>query len=105
MMKQQLLRHPALKLSTLALLLLTAGASQAATTPDVTQVNMTLSCENAGPVQTGTMTGKKFVNWVLTAHILTRAAAVIFGRKPSFVELPRPKYAGAPVAGTGKSNL
>lgn len=50
--------------------------------------------------------GKKFVIWGLTAHILTRAAAVIFGRKPSFVELPRPKYAGAPVAGTSsKSKL
>ncbi|OEL13143.1 Nudix hydrolase 15, mitochondrial [Dichanthelium oligosanthes] len=42
--------------------------------------------------------GKKFVIWGLTAHILTRAAAVVFQRQPSFVELPRLKY--APVAGT-----
>lgn len=47
--------------------------------------------------------GKKFVIWGLTAHIVTRAAAVIFGRKPSFDELPRPKYASAPVAGTNES--
>ena len=40
--------------------------------------------------------GKKFVIWGFTAHIVTRAAAVIFGRKPSFDELPRPKYASAP---------
>ncbi|KAK3140484.1 hypothetical protein QOZ80_5AG0401650 [Eleusine coracana subsp. coracana] len=33
--------------------------------------------------------GKKFVIWGLTAHILTRAAAVIFQRQPSFAELPR----------------
>jgi len=46
--------------------------------------------------------GKKFVIWGLTAHIVTRAAAVIFGRKPSFDELPRPKYASAPVAGTNE---
>ncbi|CAD6272562.1 unnamed protein product [Miscanthus lutarioriparius] len=39
--------------------------------------------------------GKKFVIWGFTAHIVTRAAAVIFGRKPSFDELPRPKYASA----------
>nr|CAB3459843.1 unnamed protein product [Digitaria exilis] len=45
--------------------------------------------------------GKKFVIWGLTAHILTRAAAVIFQRQPSFVELPRPKY--APNAGTDET--
>ncbi|WVZ96984.1 hypothetical protein U9M48_042556 [Paspalum notatum var. saurae] len=44
--------------------------------------------------------GKKFVIWGLTAHILTRAASVIFQRQPSFIELPRPKYASAPVSGT-----
>ncbi|XP_062181213.1 nudix hydrolase 15, mitochondrial-like isoform X1 [Phragmites australis] len=42
--------------------------------------------------------GKKFVIWGLTAHILTRAAAVIFQRQPPFVELPRPKYSSAPVS-------
>lgn len=47
--------------------------------------------------------GKKFVIWGLTAHILTRAAAVIFQRQPSFVELPRPKYVSAPVAGTDET--
>ncbi|CAN6326322.1 unnamed protein product [Urochloa humidicola] len=41
--------------------------------------------------------GKKFMIWGLTAHILTRAAAVILQREPSFVELPRPKYASAPI--------
>ncbi|KAL6624681.1 hypothetical protein ACP70R_032002 [Stipagrostis hirtigluma subsp. patula] len=44
--------------------------------------------------------GKKFVIWGLTAHILTRAAAVIFQRQPSFVELPRPRYSSAPISGT-----
>ncbi|XP_062231009.1 nudix hydrolase 15, mitochondrial-like [Phragmites australis] len=44
--------------------------------------------------------GKVFVIWGLTAHILTRAAAVIFQRQPSFVELPRPKYTSVPIAGT-----
>ncbi|KAL6865225.1 hypothetical protein ACP4OV_016376 [Aristida adscensionis] len=44
--------------------------------------------------------GKKFVIWGLTAHILTRAAAVILQRQPSFVELPRPQYSSAPVSGT-----
>uniref|UniRef100_A0A0A9BLG9 Nudix hydrolase domain-containing protein n=1 Tax=Arundo donax TaxID=35708 RepID=A0A0A9BLG9_ARUDO len=44
--------------------------------------------------------GKKFVIWGLTAHILTRAAAVILLRQPSFVELPRPKYSSAPVTAT-----
>jgi len=33
--------------------------------------------------------GKKYVIWGLTAHILTRAAAVVLQRQPSFVELPR----------------
>ncbi|RLN27879.1 nudix hydrolase 15, mitochondrial-like [Panicum miliaceum] len=47
--------------------------------------------------------GKKFVIWGLTAHILTRAAAVVFQRQPSFVELPRPKYASAPLAGTDET--
>ncbi|PAN16725.1 hypothetical protein PAHAL_3G080400 [Panicum hallii] len=47
--------------------------------------------------------GKKFVIWGLTAHILTRAAAVVFQRQPSFVELPRPKYASAPIAGTDET--
>lgn len=37
--------------------------------------------------------GKKYVIWGLTAHILTRAAAVVLQRQPSFVELPRPKSA------------
>ncbi|KAM0923949.1 hypothetical protein ACQ4PT_005208 [Festuca glaucescens] len=32
--------------------------------------------------------GKKYVIWGLTAHILTRAAAVVLQRQPSFVELP-----------------
>ncbi|TVU16987.1 hypothetical protein EJB05_32992 [Eragrostis curvula] len=43
--------------------------------------------------------GKNFVIWGLTAHILTRAAAVIFQRQPSFVELPRPRYASSPADG------
>lgn len=47
--------------------------------------------------------GKKFVIWGLTAHILTRAASVIFQRQPSFIELPRPKYASAPTAGSNES--
>uniref|UniRef100_A0ACD6A8U9 Uncharacterized protein n=1 Tax=Avena sativa TaxID=4498 RepID=A0ACD6A8U9_AVESA len=37
--------------------------------------------------------GKKYVIWGLTAHILTRAAAVVLQRQPSFTELPRPKSA------------
>ncbi|KAK1693725.1 hypothetical protein QYE76_010422 [Lolium multiflorum] len=37
--------------------------------------------------------GKKYVIWGLTAHILTRAAAVVLQRQPSFAELPRPKSA------------
>ncbi|KAM0903416.1 hypothetical protein ACQ4PT_018641 [Festuca glaucescens] len=37
--------------------------------------------------------GKKYVIWGLTAHILTRAAAVVLQRQPSFAELPRPKRA------------
>ena len=45
--------------------------------------------------------GKKFVIWGLTAHILTRAAAVVLQRQPSFVELPRPK--SAPIAGTDET--
>ncbi|TKW24840.1 hypothetical protein SEVIR_3G076500v4 [Setaria viridis] len=47
--------------------------------------------------------GKKFVIWGLTAHILTRAAAVVFQREPSFAELPRPKYASAPTADTDET--
>ncbi|KAG2623913.1 nudix hydrolase 15, mitochondrial-like [Panicum virgatum] len=45
--------------------------------------------------------GKKFVIWGLTAHILTRAAAVVLQRQPSFVELPRPK--STPIAGTDET--
>ncbi|CAM0957382.1 unnamed protein product [Alopecurus aequalis] len=33
--------------------------------------------------------GKKYVIWGLTAHILTRAAAVVLQRQPSFAELPK----------------
>ncbi|CAL4903428.1 unnamed protein product [Urochloa decumbens] len=47
--------------------------------------------------------GKKFVIWGLTAHILTRAAAVVFQREPSFAELPRPKYASAPISVTDET--
>uniref|UniRef100_A0A0D9WDU2 Nudix hydrolase domain-containing protein n=1 Tax=Leersia perrieri TaxID=77586 RepID=A0A0D9WDU2_9ORYZ len=38
---------------------------------------------------------KTFVIWGLTAHILTRAAAVVLQREPSFVELPR--YVSSPL--------
>lgn len=48
MMKQQLLCHPAMKMSALALLLLTAGASHAASTPAVSQVNITLTADHGG---------------------------------------------------------
>jgi hypothetical protein len=45
--------------------------------------------------------GKRFVIWGLTAHILTRAAAIILQREPSFAELPRPE--SAPVVGTDET--
>ncbi|WP_241590949.1 hypothetical protein [Rosenbergiella epipactidis] len=74
MMKQQLLRHPALKLSTLALLLLTAGASQAATTPDVTQVNITLTGDNGGQCQLDT---NKVKAGPVTFNIVNKTATAI----------------------------
>ncbi|KAF0924653.1 hypothetical protein E2562_010250 [Oryza meyeriana var. granulata] len=46
---------------------------------------------------------KKFVIWGLTAHILTRAAAVILRREPSFVEYPRPRYVSSPFGDTNET--
>lgn len=42
--------------------------------------------------------GKKFVIWGLTAHILIRAAAVIFQRQPSFPEFHRTITVSSPGA-------
>ncbi|KAL5232470.1 hypothetical protein ABZP36_031246 [Zizania latifolia] len=46
--------------------------------------------------------GKTFVIWGLTAHILTRAAAVVLQREPSFVEPPRPKFTSSPFSDTNE---
>ncbi|XP_006654151.1 nudix hydrolase 15, mitochondrial-like [Oryza brachyantha] len=46
---------------------------------------------------------KMFVIWGLTAHILTRAAAVVLQREPSFVEFPRPGYVSSPFGDTNET--
>lgn len=45
---------------------------------------------------------KTFVIWGLTAHILTRAAAVVLQREPSFVEF-RPRYVNSPSGDTNET--
>ena len=74
MMKQQPVRHPALKMSALALLLLTAGVSHAASTSDVAQVNITLTGDNGGQCQLDT---NKVNAGPVTFNIVNKTATAI----------------------------